>query len=189
MQKAKKKEGRKGDCRWGESKSALAPVVTKECDEINESLCDICIHPSMAYPPLSLSMLDLSMCVTGARLFAFSSSWRTNDTRTHDKAACPRNSHGVAHKRSLPQSVTPIPDLRSNLSVSAPGFTGISTLHATGRTKQTFFFSFFFLSSSTGVSLLTHSVYLHCNCYEQRSPLRVVVDGDSNVSLFFPPIF
>ncbi|XP_033208972.1 patronin isoform X3 [Belonocnema kinseyi] len=37
--------------------------------------------------------------------------------------ACPRNSHGVAHKRSLPQSVTPIPDLRSNLSISAPGFT------------------------------------------------------------------
>ncbi|XP_051154754.1 patronin isoform X4 [Leptopilina boulardi] len=37
--------------------------------------------------------------------------------------ACPRNIHGVAHKRSLPQSVTPIPDLRSNLSVSAPGFT------------------------------------------------------------------
>ncbi|XP_006608348.1 patronin isoform X17 [Apis dorsata] len=37
--------------------------------------------------------------------------------------ACPRNSHGVAHKRSLPQSIAPIPDLRSNLSVSAPGFT------------------------------------------------------------------
>ncbi|KAJ8672893.1 hypothetical protein QAD02_004154, partial [Eretmocerus hayati] len=37
--------------------------------------------------------------------------------------ACPRNIHGVAHKRSLPQSVTPIPDLRSNLSMSAPGFT------------------------------------------------------------------
>lgn len=43
-------------------------------------------------------------------------------------AACPRNSHGVAHKRSLPQSIAPIPDLRSNLSVSAPGFTGIHTL-------------------------------------------------------------
>ncbi|XP_043271274.1 patronin isoform X9 [Venturia canescens] len=37
--------------------------------------------------------------------------------------ACPRNSHGVAHKRSLPLSIAPIPDLRSNLSVSAPGFT------------------------------------------------------------------
>ncbi|XP_070152384.1 patronin isoform X3 [Polyergus mexicanus] len=37
--------------------------------------------------------------------------------------ACPRNSHGVAHKRSLPQSIAPIPDLRSNLSISAPGFT------------------------------------------------------------------
>ncbi|XP_057327645.1 patronin isoform X9 [Microplitis mediator] len=37
--------------------------------------------------------------------------------------ACPRNSHGVAHKRSLPQAIAPIPDLRSNLSVSAPGFT------------------------------------------------------------------
>ncbi|KAK0179121.1 hypothetical protein PV327_007941 [Microctonus hyperodae] len=36
---------------------------------------------------------------------------------------CPRNSHGVAHKRSLPQSIAAIPDLRSNLSVSAPGFT------------------------------------------------------------------
>ncbi|XP_023247057.1 patronin isoform X2 [Copidosoma floridanum] len=35
----------------------------------------------------------------------------------------PRNNHGVPHKRSLPQSVTPIPDLRSNLSMSAPGFT------------------------------------------------------------------
>ena len=43
-------------------------------------------------------------------------------------AACPRNSHGVAHKRSLPQAIAPIPDLRSNLSVSAPGFTGIHTL-------------------------------------------------------------
>lgn len=43
-------------------------------------------------------------------------------------AACPRNSHGVAHKRSLPQSIAPIPDLRSNLSISAPGFTGIHTL-------------------------------------------------------------
>lgn len=44
-------------------------------------------------------------------------------------AACPRNSHGVAHKRSLPQSIAPIPDLRSNLlSVSAPGFTGTHTL-------------------------------------------------------------
>jgi len=43
-------------------------------------------------------------------------------------AACPRNSHGVAHKRSLPQSIAPIPDLRSNLSVTAPGFTGIHTL-------------------------------------------------------------
>ncbi|XP_044012455.1 patronin isoform X4 [Aphidius gifuensis] len=41
--------------------------------------------------------------------------------------ACPRNSHGVAHKRSLPQSITPIPDLRSNLSVSAPGFTVAKT--------------------------------------------------------------
>ncbi|XP_058802244.1 patronin isoform X4 [Phymastichus coffea] len=38
--------------------------------------------------------------------------------------ACPRNSHGVAHKRSLPPTcVTAIPDLRSNLSMSAPGFT------------------------------------------------------------------
>ncbi|XP_020292949.1 patronin isoform X6 [Pseudomyrmex gracilis] len=37
--------------------------------------------------------------------------------------ACPRNSHGVAHKRSLPQSIAPIPDLRSNLSDFTPGFT------------------------------------------------------------------
>ncbi|KAK2582397.1 hypothetical protein KPH14_004717 [Odynerus spinipes] len=42
--------------------------------------------------------------------------------------ACPRNSHGVAHKRSLPQSIAPIPDLRSNLSVSAPGFTVAKTV-------------------------------------------------------------
>ncbi|XP_023316368.1 patronin isoform X4 [Trichogramma pretiosum] len=42
--------------------------------------------------------------------------------------ACPRNIYGVAHKRSLPLAVTAIPDLRSNLSMSAPGFTGIRTM-------------------------------------------------------------
>ncbi|KAG5346370.1 PTRO protein, partial [Acromyrmex charruanus] len=42
--------------------------------------------------------------------------------------ACPRNSHGVAHKRSLPQSIAPIPDLRSNLSVTAPGFTDFESV-------------------------------------------------------------
>ncbi|XP_012272704.1 patronin isoform X2 [Orussus abietinus] len=45
--------------------------------------------------------------------------------------ACPRNSHGVAHKRSLPQSIAPIPDLRSNLSVSAPGFTVVKPATST----------------------------------------------------------
>ncbi|XP_039307085.1 patronin isoform X12 [Solenopsis invicta] len=51
--------------------------------------------------------------------------------------ACPRNSHGVAHKRSLPQSIAPIPDLRSNLSISAPGFTVTkSTLGNTVKKSQ-----------------------------------------------------
>ncbi|XP_036145008.1 patronin isoform X7 [Monomorium pharaonis] len=50
---------------------------------------------------------------------------------------CPRNSHGVAHKRSLPQSIAPIPDLRSNLSISAPGFTVTkSTPSSTVRKSQ-----------------------------------------------------
>ncbi|XP_034230679.1 patronin isoform X3 [Thrips palmi] len=41
------------------------------------------------------------------------------------KEAYPRNSQGVAHKRCLPQSVSVIPDLRSNLSdISSPGFSG-----------------------------------------------------------------
>lgn len=42
-----------------------------------------------------------------------------------DGSAYPRNSQGVAHKRCLPQSVSGIPDLRSNLSdISTPGFSG-----------------------------------------------------------------
>ena len=42
-----------------------------------------------------------------------------------DGSAYPRNSQGVAHKRCLPQSVSVIPDLRSNLSdISTPGFSG-----------------------------------------------------------------
>ncbi|XP_026293230.1 patronin isoform X4 [Frankliniella occidentalis] len=51
------------------------------------------------------------------------------------KEAYPRNSQGVAHKRCLPQSVSVIPDLRSNLSdISTPGFSGSgsgskSTIH------------------------------------------------------------
>ncbi|KAK3922426.1 Patronin, partial [Frankliniella fusca] len=41
------------------------------------------------------------------------------------REAYPRNSQGVAHKRCLPQSVSVIPDLRSNLSdISTPGFSG-----------------------------------------------------------------
>ncbi|XP_011501000.1 PREDICTED: patronin isoform X3 [Ceratosolen solmsi marchali] len=51
-----------------------------------------------------------------------------NKAQQYLDAACPRNSYGVVHKRSLPQSVTPIPDLRSNLSVSAPGFTVMKTI-------------------------------------------------------------
>ncbi|XP_078049388.1 calmodulin-regulated spectrin-associated protein patronin isoform X5 [Augochlora pura] len=50
--------------------------------------------------------------------------------------ACPRNSHGVAHKRSLPQSIAPIPDLRSNLSVSAPGFTVAKTASSSSVKKS-----------------------------------------------------
>ncbi|XP_067203925.1 patronin isoform X7 [Linepithema humile] len=50
--------------------------------------------------------------------------------------ACPRNSHGVAHKRSLPQSIAPIPDLRSNLSVSAPGFTVTKSTSSTSVKKS-----------------------------------------------------
>lgn len=59
-------------------------------------------------------------------------------------AACPRNSHGVAHKRSLPQSIAPIPDLRSNLSVSAPGFTGTHTLQNKNKNHETRWYVFFF---------------------------------------------
>ncbi|XP_076751753.1 calmodulin-regulated spectrin-associated protein patronin isoform X5 [Xylocopa sonorina] len=50
--------------------------------------------------------------------------------------ACPRNSHGVAHKRSLPQSIAPIPDLRSNLSVSAPGFTAAKASSSSSSTVK-----------------------------------------------------
>jgi calmodulin-regulated spectrin-associated protein len=38
--------------------------------------------------------------------------------------AYPRNSHGVAHKRLLPQAISVIPDLRSNLDSHSTGFTG-----------------------------------------------------------------
>ncbi|CAH0752773.1 unnamed protein product [Bemisia tabaci] len=38
--------------------------------------------------------------------------------------AYPRNSHGVAHKRCLPLTVSAIPDLRSNLDTHSTGFTG-----------------------------------------------------------------
>lgn len=37
----------------------------------------------------------------------------------------PRNIHGVAHKRLLPQAISIIPDLRSNLDLHSTGFTGI----------------------------------------------------------------
>ncbi|XP_029167785.1 patronin-like isoform X2 [Nylanderia fulva] len=50
--------------------------------------------------------------------------------------ACPRNSHGVAHKRCLPQSIAPIPDLRSNLSISAPGFTVAKSTSNTVKKSQ-----------------------------------------------------
>lgn len=51
-------------------------------------------------------------------------AWR-GVVRDSDGSAYPRNSQGVAHKRCLPQSVSVIPDLRSNLSdVSSPGFSG-----------------------------------------------------------------
>jgi len=39
--------------------------------------------------------------------------------------AYPRNIHGVAHKRLLPQAISVIPDLRSNLDSHSTGFTGI----------------------------------------------------------------
>jgi len=46
-------------------------------------------------------------------------------------AAYPRNSHGVAHKRCLPQAVTGIPDLRSSLSDnSSTGFQSSGRLRA-----------------------------------------------------------
>lgn len=51
-------------------------------------------------------------------------AWR-GVIRDTDGSAYPRNSQGVAHKRCLPQSVSVIPDLRSNLSdISSPGFSG-----------------------------------------------------------------
>ncbi|XP_050529806.1 patronin isoform X2 [Daktulosphaira vitifoliae] len=43
--------------------------------------------------------------------------------------AYPRNSQGVAHKRLLPQAISIIPDLRSNLDSHSTGFTG--TAHNT----------------------------------------------------------
>lgn len=49
-------------------------------------------------------------------------AWR-GVIRDMDGSAYPRNSQGVAHKRCIPQSVSVIPDLRSNLSdISTPGF-------------------------------------------------------------------
>ncbi|XP_023703294.1 patronin isoform X3 [Cryptotermes secundus] len=39
------------------------------------------------------------------------------------KEVYPRNSQGVAHKRSFPQSISAIPDLRSNLGAHSSGFT------------------------------------------------------------------
>lgn len=61
-----------------------------------------------------------SMLVNNAYLF---------NADTDLGAECPRNSHGVAHKRSLPPyCVTPIPDLRSNLSEYGPGFKGTKRL-------------------------------------------------------------
>lgn len=67
----------------------------------------------MVYPLLSLCDARLILCDQLACSLG-------------ESAECPRNSHGVPHKRSLPQTITPvIPDLRSNLSMSAPGFTGI----------------------------------------------------------------
>jgi len=39
--------------------------------------------------------------------------------------ACPRNIHGVPHKRYLPQTISIIPNLRSNLDTHSMGFTGI----------------------------------------------------------------
>jgi len=41
------------------------------------------------------------------------------------KIANPRNSHGVLHKRYLPQKISVIPELRSNLDIHSMGFTGI----------------------------------------------------------------
>nr|CAD7259678.1 unnamed protein product [Timema shepardi] len=41
----------------------------------------------------------------------------------HFKEVYPRNSQGVAHKRSFPQSISAIPDLRSNLGAHSSGFT------------------------------------------------------------------
>ncbi|XP_050439779.1 patronin isoform X2 [Adelges cooleyi] len=40
--------------------------------------------------------------------------------------AYPRNSQGVAHKRLLPQAISIIPDLRSNLDSRSTGFTGMA---------------------------------------------------------------
>ncbi|CAH1732677.1 patronin [Aphis gossypii] len=49
-----------------------------------------------------------------------------NQGRNDLADAYPRNSHGVAHKRLLPQAISVIPDLRSNLDSHSTGFTGMA---------------------------------------------------------------
>ena len=131
----------------------------EKCNEINERYV-IFPYISMAYLLLSLMMLD-SLC--DRRVSWHSSSWWTH------KPACPRNSHGVAHKRSLPQSVTPIPDLRSNLSVSAPGFTGIRTLHHQQQFHQT-------LSNAVLYTISIFIKYENSRSYEAPRRLECVHD-------------
>lgn len=107
---------------------------------------------------------DLSFSSINSSYFSYSSWKKLHRFNGYgvNSTACPRNSHGVAHKRSLPQSITPIPDLRSNLSVSAPGFTGIRCCLTTSFHNTTEFFVNFFsillsISSSTLIFFLYSS--------------------------------
>ncbi|XP_046402520.1 patronin isoform X4 [Ischnura elegans] len=59
---------------------------------------------------------------------------KKNRGRNGAPEAYPRNSQGVAHKRSFQQSISPIPDLRSGL---ASPMAGAQTTPATGSSKST----------------------------------------------------
>ncbi|XP_060856051.1 patronin isoform X4 [Metopolophium dirhodum] len=60
-----------------------------------------------------------------------------NQGRNDLADAYPRNSHGVAHKRLLPQAISVIPDLRSNLDSHSTGFTGMAHNNSVKKVSNT----------------------------------------------------